>query len=196
VDVYLEPYSVNFGIPAADAVVVATADEGGEFPTLFIYNEGEALVDDTPAPAKRIGFFLGQNAAPDADHGPIWSNLTEEALALFDAAIECGLSEGDCRVEPAGSLFRRGDADGNGALELTDAVNTLSYQFLGEFGPPCLDALDWDDNGQIEVTDPIGNLARQFAGGTPAPAPGSESCGVDPTDDDGLDCASSPSCTD
>jgi hypothetical protein len=92
-----------------------------------------------------------------------------------------------------GSVFKRGDVDGNGALEITDPIANLTYQFVGDFAPPCLDALDWDDNGAIDVSDPIGDLSRQFLGGAEAPAPGSVACGPDPTAD-GLDCATGGQC--
>jgi hypothetical protein len=95
--------------------------------------------------------------------------------------------------EPDAPLFRRGDTDGNGTIEVTDPINNLSFQFLGTFVPGCLDALDWDDSGTLEVTDPIGNLTRQFLGGEPAAAPGSESCGPDPTEDE-LGCDTVPAC--
>ncbi len=83
-----------------------------------------------------------------------------------------------------GSFFRRGDADGNGALEITDPINNLSFQFLGTFTPPCMDAADFDDNGKVEITDPIANLSHQFLGTAPPAPPGKDTCGPDPTADD------------
>ena len=59
--------------------------------------------------------------------------------------------------------FQRGDVDGNGALEITDPVSNLAFQFLGTFEPSCADGLDFDDNGRIEFTDPMGNLPHQFS---------------------------------
>jgi hypothetical protein len=121
---------------------------------------------------------------------------TVDDIGLFNVALEEDdlievMEEGlSSFLEPpaGGTRFRRGDNDGNGALEITDPINNLGYQFLGTFEPGCLDALDWDDNGTIEVTDPIGSLTRQFVGGAPAAPPGSEVCGEDPTGD-ALDCA-------
>ncbi len=81
-------------------------------------------------------------------------------------------------------IFRRGDTDANGALEITDPINNLSFQFLGTFTPPCLDAADFDDNGKVEITDPIANLSHQFLGTAPPAPPGKDTCGIDPTEDD------------
>ena len=80
-------------------------------------------------------------------------------------------------------MDRRGDADGNGIVDVTDPINNLTFQFLGTFAPGCLDALDFDDSGAIDVSDPVANLNAQFLGGPPAPAPGSAVCGEDPTPD-------------
>ena len=60
--------------------------------------------------------------------------------------------------------------DASGELEITDAIASLAFQFLGDFSPPCLDAVDIDDSGEIDVSDPILSLTHQFLGGSP-PAP-------------------------
>lgn len=85
--------------------------------------------------------------------------------------------------------FRRGDADGSGALEITDVVRVLEYLYLGTVSD-CLDALDSDDNDQIEVADAIAILAYLFQSGSPpsAPFPGA---GLDPTPGD-PGCESAP----
>ena len=89
--------------------------------------------------------------------------------------------------------FLRGDCNADGVLDVTDPIANLSFQFVGTFVPPCLDALDFDDSGGLDVTDPILSLTHQFLGG-PAPAPpGKDGCGVDPTDDE-LSCASFAAC--
>jgi hypothetical protein len=93
-----------------------------------------------------------------------------------------------------GGVFRRGDVDDSGALDITDAVNSLVFQFLGSFQPPCLDALDVDDSGAVDISDPILGLAFQFLGDVMIPAPFPE-CGLDPTiEDSELDCGVVASC--
>ncbi len=88
--------------------------------------------------------------------------------------------------------FLRGDTDGNGGLDITDAIGTLNYLFTGTFDPPCLDALDFDDDGSVVISDAVASLTYQFAGGPPPPDPGTETCGPDPSDADPLDCATPP----
>ena len=39
-------------------------------------------------------------------------------------------------------VFRRGDVDGSGALDITDPIANLGFQFLGTFAPICRDAHD------------------------------------------------------
>ncbi|MCZ6795275.1 MAG: hypothetical protein O7J95_16845 [Planctomycetota bacterium] len=89
--------------------------------------------------------------------------------------------------------FLRGDTDASGMLNLTDAVRTFGFLFLGEVQSlDCEDAADTDDNGTINITDGIFSLNFLFLGGGPPPAP-FEACGQDPTPDP-LDCASFPRC--
>jgi hypothetical protein len=80
--------------------------------------------------------------------------------------------------------FRRGDADGNGKLAITDAIFVLNWLFRGASPPSCEDAADADDNGAVNLTDPIRTLRRLFQGDGPLPPPGSDSCGEDPTVDE------------
>jgi hypothetical protein len=76
-------------------------------------------------------------------------------------------------------LFKRGDADGANGLSLTDAVLILSFLFLGETAPSCLDAADADDNGAVALTDAVRILGYLFLGGEPPAAPGHLECGTD-----------------
>jgi len=89
---------------------------------------------------------------------------------------------------PPDPAFHRGDSDQNGLLQLTDAVQILSYLFLGTPTkvPNCLDASDADDNGVIQLTDAVRILGFLFLGNPPPPSPGPppEPCGPDPTEDD------------
>jgi subtilisin family serine protease len=90
---------------------------------------------------------------------------------------------------PPLALFHRGDMDGNGKMEITDAIFLLSYLFTGGKAPPCLDAADADDNGELQITDPILVLGYLFLGSS-EPAEPSTTCGNDATPDS-LGCESS-----
>ena len=83
--------------------------------------------------------------------------------------------------------FKRGDTDGNGALQLTDGIRILNTLFMGAAMPVCLDAADTDDNGVVQLTDGIVIFQFLFVGGTVPAEPGPFACGGDPTDDD-IDC--------
>jgi len=101
---------------------------------------------------------------------------------------------------PPTGVFHRGDADENGALQLTDAIRILGVLFLGQGVIPCNDAADADDNGSIQLTDAIRILGVLFLGQgvIPPPAtPNSGPCGLDPTPDAGgsdLGCISYTRC--
>lgn len=89
---------------------------------------------------------------------------------------------------PEGDLFRRGDTDGNGSVELTDAILVLGYLFQGTGAPGCLETADSDDNGKVDISDAIRLLGWLFLGGEPLPAPGTQECGRDPTPGNPSEC--------
>jgi len=89
------------------------------------------------------------------------------------------------------SDFRRGDANGDGAINIADAITSLDFLFGPGIPPECEDAYDANDDGTINIADPIALLAALFGSPTvpmPYPYPG---CGNDPTADV-LTCVVSP----
>jgi hypothetical protein len=97
------------------------------------------------------------------------------------------------RLVPPDSVFRRGDADANGAVDLTDAIRILNVLFLGIGAISCEDAADADDNGAVNITDAVRVLNVLFLGLGSIPLPGSVDCGIDPVED-GLSACSYASC--
>jgi hypothetical protein len=93
---------------------------------------------------------------------------------------------------PRQQRFVRGDSNGDGDQDLSDAVSVLGYLYLGTVGPPCLSAADANDSGSLDLSDPVASLIFLFQGaaGPPLPFP---DCGVDPTPD-GLPCDLPPAC--
>ncbi len=94
----------------------------------------------------------------------------------------------------AGGGLRRGDANVDGTLDLTDPVSVLNYQFLAGPIPACLDAADADDSGSLDLTDAVYSLNYQFLAGPRPPAPGPDTCGPDPTDDPAGDLGCATAC--
>ncbi|RIQ11047.1 beta-N-acetylglucosaminidase domain-containing protein [Jiangella rhizosphaerae] len=84
VDVYRGADRLRFGTPAAGADVAARLPGAPQQAALFGYATGAAMVGGMTAPAPRVALFLGDEGAdPDV--------LTDEGLALFDAAVRWAL---------------------------------------------------------------------------------------------------------
>ncbi|MEM7261463.1 MAG: carboxypeptidase regulatory-like domain-containing protein [Planctomycetota bacterium] len=88
----------------------------------------------------------------------------------------------------SGEVFDRGDCNGDGALDIGDAIFILGALFSGGPEGDCADACDVNDDGAKDIGDAIYALGNLFSGGPNPPAPFG-ACGPDPTDDP-LDCAS------
>ena len=84
------------------------------------------------------------------------------------------------------SFFRRGDANLDGALDISDPVATLNALYLGTGPLPCEDAADANDDGIVDLSDPIRTLGVLFSDAEPLPPP--VSAGTDPSPDT-LGCA-------
>lgn len=73
-----QPYS--WGVPNANAVVIATLAGDPARAVIYGYEKGAILVDSsTAAPARRVLFFWGDDG---------FAASTEDALKLFDAAVD------------------------------------------------------------------------------------------------------------
>jgi len=88
--------------------------------------------------------------------------------------------------------FIRGDANGDGAVSISDSVFLLHALFGGVRPLRCPKAGDYDDNGHLTLGDAILGLNHLFQDG-PAPWPPFPGCGWDLMADD-LDCDPPPAC--
>ena len=94
-------------------------------------------------------------------------------------------------LPPPGS-FLRGEANGDGRVNLADALTTLEFLFQAGATPVCEDALDMDDSGNVNLVDAVFLLNYLFGRGEP-PAPPFEACGADTTPDE-LGCEGPTAC--
>ncbi len=126
-----------------------------------------------------------------------WAGVTiDDPYALSFQEVGEGtaasvLIPGTVTVTPE-RAFRRGDANADGTVDLSDAVSILSYLFEGQATALCEDALDANDDGALDISDPVAVLGYLFMGGAPLPPPSSD-CGRDSTQDD-LTCAEYTAC--
>lgn len=166
--------------------------------------------NSSPMSPGNVSVLFGGDALPDTidlrhlgAHGFRLDGL-EESTRLETPAPESGDINGDgypdfafSEVGSPGAVyviyglppsipFIRGDATFEGLLNISDAIFTLSFLFLGTEAPRCEDAADTDDDGILLLTDAIYLLTNLFLGG-PAPPPPYPDPGVDPSDDS-LEC--------
>lgn len=153
---------------AAFSTLGGTAmDEGGLLTDLFTADPTAVYLSSlvgTPTPAGTIA----------------------SAPALGDIILRITIEE----VEPV--EFRRGDVNGDGSVQLTDAVNLLTGLFGPSPGFPCDRAADVNDSNVVDLSDAVLLLNYLFLNGAP-PATPFPSCGIDDTPDL-LQCASYSSC--
>jgi hypothetical protein len=138
----------------------------------------------------------------------IFGEVPGEVTAATEDAIDCrpppAVGEGpvDVRVATAaggadlrggyrylGDAFVRADSNGDGNVDISDAISVLHRLVLGGEEILCPDAIDADDDGVMAITDAIYILEYLFLDGASIPPPGPEP-GYDGTPD-GMVCATS-----
>src|SRR5262245_6389520 len=93
-------------------------------------------------------------------------------VALLAEVLPSGAGAGE-------ACWIRGDTDGSGAIDITDAVSILDKLYLkGECVSPAGDA---NDHGYVTIADSLYLLYYQFRGVLPAPPAPFPECGTDPT---------------
>jgi formylglycine-generating enzyme required for sulfatase activity/DNA-binding beta-propeller fold protein YncE len=91
-------------------------------------------------------------------------------------------------MEPIFSApFKRGDANSDEVVDLSDMLFILGFLFTGGREPDCKDRADLNDDGVIEISDPIYGLGFLFLGTAQPPPPGIE-LGFDGTPTDPFVC--------
>jgi hypothetical protein len=89
---------------------------------------------------------------------------------------------------PPHYIFLRGDSNGDGVIDIADAVRTLLGLFVRPGLLTCPDAADFDNSGTLEITDAINVLTHIFMRNVSWPRPPYPAFGVDWTGGgDGLD---------
>lgn len=80
-------------------------------------------------------------------------------------------------LAPGTPEFLRGNANGDGSVDIGDSIFTLGWLFLGTAEPLCLDAANVNDDGRVDLADAIVLLSYLFLGQAP-PRPPYPFCGL------------------
>jgi len=188
----LAPTSVMAVSGGKDTMNVSWTKPGGPEPTAYVIYRASspggvysqlAEVGATPTS------YVDGGLAADTQYCYKLKSKRNATLSGDFSSETCGKTDPDKPLE----RFRRGDANGDGAMDLSDPIGVLGFQFLGGAAPLCFDAADVDDVGAtLDLTDGIYSLQYQFLGGPAPPAPGPGVCGEDPTADAFPPCVYDP----
>lgn len=92
------------------------------------------------------------------------------------------------RFRKTSASFRRGDANGDGAVDISDPTWILNQLFHSGPRAPCLEAADANDDSGVDISDAIWIFSFLYRGGS-APRSPFLVCGTDPDgDQDGVTC--------
>jgi len=103
-------------------------------------------------------------------------NLDNDHAEAWRASLSPGGSPGVIH-RPGDEVIRftRGNCNGDGRIDISDAVALLRYLFAGAAEPPCLDGCDVNGDQSVQIADAIALLQYLFLPqgfSIPPPAPG------------------------
>jgi hypothetical protein len=150
--------------------VVAQTDHRGKALVQVFYGQSNGVCD--------VSFEDGEPFRSEVDGRPavlavgdVDGDLAPDVVltAEGDGRAQVFLNDGNCRVaEP-------GDSNADGRIDLSDAITTLGYLFLGG-QIPCLGAAEVSGDGRVDISDPIYLLQYLFASGPAIPDTGAVNC--------------------
>ncbi|MEM7261784.1 MAG: dockerin type I repeat-containing protein, partial [Planctomycetota bacterium] len=118
----------------------------------------------------------------------VGNSITDQVLAQLD--FHDGLIvEDDCGNSSV--RFQAGDPNGSGRIDVSDAVASLEYLFLGSDDVQCPQAIEVNEDGAIDLSDAVAILSYLFLGQRPPQITGD--CKSD-TARDGVPCETNSSC--
>ena len=143
----------------------------------------------TPGTYVDSGQALGNSEATDVALGDLDGDGDLDAWVTnyFGQANRVWINQVSCEE----TSFIRGDVNGDGGINIGDAITTLADLFTGGT-IPCDNAADSNDDGTLNIADAIALLAYLFSAG-PNPQNPFPDCGIDPTVD-ALECDAFSAC--
>jgi hypothetical protein len=69
-------------------------------------------------------------------------------------------------------ILKRGDSNGDNAVNVSDAIHLSAYLYQSGPAPPCLNQADVNKNGIVDGADSAYLLSWLFGGGPAPPSPG------------------------
>lgn len=86
----------------------------------------------------------------------------------FLSMLGFGLIQADQPTHPL-TFYMIGDANGDQVANISDAIFTLHWLYLGGEEPPCQLAADVNGDGDVDLSDPIVQLRHMFVGQSTVP---------------------------
>jgi len=168
------PDDPSCGIPCENSSFVATGDH--------LANPARVRVNRADVTGSVETLADGSLLVPAAASGGVSGSM---AVWVYQGPSGAQVAS-KVRFRCVSTPFIRGDAAGDGRLDLADPIRILGFLFGGAI-LECEDTADLDDDGLLLLNDPIYLLNYLFSGGPPPEAP-FFCCGADPTPRDGISC--------
>lgn len=102
------------------------------------------------------------------------SEVKNRADITFDSEVTFSTNETRHVLAPCDPVpFVRGDANGDGTVDISDAIHVIGYLFLGASATACRESSNTNGDQALDISDPVFLLNRLFGAGPALPSPSS-----------------------
>jgi hypothetical protein len=156
-----EGFVVGAAVFSCDRPAVMPADTDNLALRLHFLVKPEAATGAT-----EIRFLAGGRVGPGGN--PVSNRITASGLDYTpELATSFIFLNGRVNVLPEPIVFR-GDSNLDGNIDLSDAIFTLSFLFLGHPSPACRESADFNSDGALDISDAVSTMEYLFLGGDPS----------------------------
>lgn len=171
----------------AQSISIAEASPNG---SVILVGDGDIGVSVVTPPESILADIISVNPNMVPIHTVYMGPWETPSLAEYFQSIAS--QSGGTFVDTNPPRFRRGDANNDDVVDISDGIFLLASYFIPGSPPPqCESSADTDDSGAVELVDAIVLIQSFFVPSAPPIAAPRSSCAIDPTPD-ALTCTASP----
>jgi hypothetical protein len=174
-------HTAAIAVDGTGGVYVTGTTADGDFPIINPYDSSLSGTHDAFVTKLRaFDDADSDGVADDVDNCPTIPNTNQansDSDSLGDACDNCidiaNPTQADCDSNGVGDaceIFLCGDANGDGSVDISDAVFLIAHIFSGGLAPCPPARGDANCDSAVDISDPVYLIAYIFTGG-PAPAP-------------------------
>ena len=146
------------------SIGIVTAPPYDEGSTVTLDSAGSSPGGRTWSIVSGPGEIVGSSTGDSVQVRGTDTGTVTVSLVVDDGVCDNSASAEAMLVFGSGVNWKRCDSNADAVIDISDAVHTLNYLFLGGEEPACLPAVDCNADEVLDISDPVHSLNILFVG--------------------------------